>query len=419
MRPPRRPLVLLTLALIAAACGDDGASPAHDALGDYVAVGASHTAGFASDGLVFEAQSAAYPVLLGRAGEVTVRVPRVQAPGCVPPLVAPLYLGRTLAGTPAFASVRDTSCLGRFDDSVRAQVVAVPEVTAYAALRFTHDSAFRASDARARRALPEILLAGFTQVQQATIDRPSLVTVELGFTELVRAVRSGRMVAATAETYRADTAFTFVPLDVWQPVYDSVVAALATARRGALLGVPSPTAVPALRGASALDAARDSLRAFGVSLAGDCAGSGNYVYLAKVAAAAAEAARTGTARTVSCADVPGAADSVLTPADVAALASLRDAMNAHIQGAASARGWAYVDVSAALPSAPPSSYSPGAHLTSTSPYGDGTSLDGIHPDASGQAGIATAIANALNALYGLDLIIPVPVQVGAVRRAMP
>lgn len=393
---------LVALVCLLAACGADATS-SRDALGRYVAIGASMTAGFASDGLVYDGQSSAYPAQLARAAGVSFDEARVRAPGCVPPLVAPLHLDRTLSGRRAFTAPRDTTCNGRFADSVFAQNVAVPEMTTYQALRFTPDSAARPSDPRTRRAMEQILLEGYSQAGQAGLAGASLVSVELGFAELARALRSGRMVAATHETYRADTGFTYVPLGVWQPVYDSLLAVLgdsARIRRGVLLGLPTVQSIPALRTNAELHAARDSLRMFGVSLSTDCANSETVVHLAKVAAAAATATRTGATQTVSCLDVPGAADSVLTLADMGVLAALRDAMDGHVRTAATAREWAFAPVGVGGTLDP---YVPRTHLTSPAPFGALLSLDGIHPSAAGQRVVAQQVAEALRTRYGLAL----------------
>lgn len=400
----RLPRLALLAVLVLAACGDDATS-SRDALGRYVAIGGSATAGFASDGLVYDGQSRAYPALVARAGGARLVEARVQAPGCVPPLVAPLFLDRTLSGRRAFTAPGDTTCAGRFaSDSVLAQNVAVPEMTTYQALRFTPDSVTRLREPRARRAIAEILRDGYSQTTQATLIRPSVVTVELGFGDIVRAIRSGQIVTATDETYRADTGFTYAPLSVWRPVYDSLIAALADSagvRRAVLLRVPRPDALPALRLGSALHAARDSLRVFGVVVAADCDRSPNYVHLVKVAVAAAAAVRAGAAQAVSCANVPGAVDSVLTPLDMTTLVELRNAMNAHIESVAQQRGWATVLVE--FPVASMETYDARTHLASDNPFGMLVSADGLHPSPSGHVSIADAIIAALNETFGLAI----------------
>ena len=109
-----------------------------------------------------------------------------------------------------------------------------------------------------------------------------------------------------------------------------------------------------------------------------------------------------TPTTATCADVPGAADYVLTSSDITAINSLMATMNAHIQARASQNGWAYFSLSA-LYDLPKPAFKVTDVLFSATPFGLNISLDGVHPSAQGQAILATAAAQAINAKYGVAI----------------
>src|SRR5207237_8499973 len=91
------------------------------------------------------------------------------------------------------------------------------------------------------------------------------------------------------------------------------------------------------------------LGGFGVAVNADCNGSTKLNFVpTKVATAVATARATGTAFNLSCADVPGTQDQVLTPADITTITSVVNAMNDYIKSQASARGWAVLDLDALL-----------------------------------------------------------------------
>jgi hypothetical protein len=104
---------------------------------------------------------------------------------------------------------------------------------------------------------------------------------------------------------------------------------------------------------------------------------------------------------------PTTVDLVLTPAEQAIVATVVTQMNAAIQGEAQARGFAFFSLDAFF--AAPGVRTPlnvVALFTTAQPFGPYMSLDGLHPNAAGQAIIAQAAAQALNAAY--DLGIPTP-----------
>jgi lysophospholipase L1-like esterase len=103
---------------------------------------------------------------------------------------------------------------------------------------------------------------------------------------------------------------------------------------------------------------------------------------------------------------PATPDFVLTPGEQTTITAVVAQLNAAIAGEAQARGYAYVDLDALF--AVPGVRTPlnvVALFTSAEPFGPFMSLDGVHPNAAGQALIAQAAARALNQRY--DLGIPV------------
>ena len=106
-----------------------------------------------------------------------------------------------------------------------------------------------------------------------------------------------------------------------------------------------------------------------------------------------------TPTTATCADVPGAADYVLTPSDLNAINARMAQINTHIQAKASENGYAYFALSA-LYDLPKPSLNMYNVLFSNTPFGANISLDGVHPSAQGQTILANAAVQAINAKYG-------------------
>ncbi|HYU52492.1 MAG TPA: hypothetical protein VEK37_06085, partial [Gemmatimonadaceae bacterium] len=91
----------------------------------------------------------------------------------------------------------------------------------------------------------------------------------------------------------------------------------------------------------------------------------------------------------------------LTPADIQTVNGVIDGMNSHIQSVAQTNGWAYMDMATVWAQwvtrrAP---LSIAKLLSCVSPYGQYTSLDGVHPNSLGYQEMANAAADALNAVY--------------------
>jgi lysophospholipase L1-like esterase len=285
--------------------------------------------------------------------------------------------------------------------------VAIDGATTYAAHRVTRDTVTAAPTTiepdQRKRLYAAVLAPGRSQVTAMMVQNPTLVSVELGANEALRAVTGGILIPATR--YRQpDGTFTFYPITVWQPEYDAIVDSVAkTGAKALLVSVPKIPSLVGLYPGDDFWNDRAAFQSFGIIVNADCQGNTNQIYaLPKVLGALATNPKPVN---FSCTDNPAAADFILTPADITTINDLIDAMNAHISGQASSHSWAYLDLNAALGGfvAVRSRFSLPTFLGCTRPFGQYISLDGIHPNADGQQMIANAAADALNAKYGFEI----------------
>lgn len=403
-----RPQILLVLIAVTA-CGSDARPTAPEgasAFRRFVAVGTGLTMGEQSGGVVYESQIASWPARLAARMDAPFRVPALRAPGCSPPLVAPLSLNRTLAG-PVVAGV--SGCSGRLgSDTLPANNVAMAGATAWDALHTSPRSFVTQAPSLDQTRYPFVLPPVQTQLQAMQQQRPTLVAVELGAGEVMRAATSGLVIVGTSYTQKA--AWTLMPASVFIPVFDSIADSVkAIGAPAVFVGVPQVMSLPAWRTGDVLWQQRAGLASYGLSVASDCQGSANLVNTVAVLPPLVGAARaSGTPRALSCADRPGEADYVLTAADAALIAQTITALNAAIKTAAEARGFVYVDPSGYFTGLrmTPSPFAAAQLLASDTPFGAGVSLDGLQPSAYGQELIADDAALALNAKYGWAIPIP-------------
>ena len=405
----RRPAALLACASLAAlgACEPSSArvTPRAEAaaLGRVAFIGTEITMGAAAGGVVNGSQVVSWPAILAASVGVTLTQPLFAPPGCAPPLVTPLLLGLRLSTNPA--DPRDTTCAGAATTATPpTDNLALAGATAWAALNLSPRLILAAPtsfDPVTRAQYPLVLGNPQTQVTAMLVRAPTFVAVELGAAEVMPAALSGRLVAATSYTQTGP--WTYVPAAVAAPVLAAIADSVAkSGARAVWLTAPHVTRLPAFRTGAALAAERATLAMFGVQLADDCTSSPNLVAVAKVTTAATRAATSGATQSVSCADVPGAADQVLTPADVQLLDGVVDAINAQVRQLAAAHGWAVADLDAAFVTGGLAGVFPvTAALTCDRPYGYLVSADGVTPSVDGQRAIAAAVASAVNATYKL------------------
>lgn len=408
MRPP-----LLLALIVLAACGSETRVTAPEgasAFRRFVAVGTGLTMGEQSGGVVYESQLASWPARLAARMDAPFRVPALRAPGCSPPLVAPLSLNRTLAG-PVVSGV--TGCNGRLgSDTLPANNVAMAGATAWDALHVSPRSFVTQAPSLDQTRYPLVLPPVQTQLQAMQQQRPTLVAVELGAGEVMRAATSGLVVVGTSYTQKA--AWTLLPAAVFAPVFDSIADSVkATGAPAVFVGVPQLMSLPAWRTGDVLWQQRAGLASYGLSVASNCQGSTNLINTVAVLPPLVAAARAaGTAQALSCADRPGEADYVLTAADAALIAQTVTAINAAIKAAADKRQIPYVDVplfSSEIPFHAPE-FTAAGMLGSDAPFGMATSLDGFQPSAFGHELLADRVAAALNEKHRWAIPLPIRPQ---------
>jgi hypothetical protein len=367
----------------------------------YVAIGTSISMGVASDGVVASSQGSAWPAQLAQLAGKSFSVPLVDPPGCGAPLVGPLASGLRASGEGA----------GRADDgtaicapnsagvSLPANDVAVDGARTRDALfstTATYNGTLRGGE------YARVLPPGYTQVTAMLVQRPRMVSVELGGNELL-GVRKGVYSSATVEA-----------LTTWKPLYALLLTAVSiTARQVVLVGLVNDAAkFPSFRTGLELWNARASFAPFNVVVGEDCGTTNatNVLFVA-VRVPVAVANGVGQARaglgpyTLSCVNAPsstGIEDYVLTAEEMDLVNTQLAQMNVFIKQEASRRGWAYFELESLYgrqETKPP--FNATLLMTDpTTPYGPYISLDGIHPNAAGHAILASAAAAALNARYG-------------------
>lgn len=400
-----RLIVLAGLSLLAAACSDPvsprrDVSPAASAaltsqalFTRYVSVGTSLSMGVQGAGVYDDAQQAAWPAQLAAKVGASYRLPLVQDPGCPPPLLSPLALDAALVGVfRALGGSGDiVGALGGVCAPLQAGVtlptnnLAISGANVHDALYVTPQIAATISAGEGAM-YSRVLPPGQTQVSAMVAEQPTFVSVEMATNEILPA-SSGLLALVT-------------PYSKWQPAYDSLLTAVAsTGARAVLVGLPRSAAdFPSVRTSREFFNQWPYLLGLGIQVSISCYFSPNYLFVpGYVLSLLAKAPTTAT-----CANVPGAVDYVVTPSDMTAINALMAQMNVHMQAQATARGYAYFDLSGVydLPKIP---FNMGGVLFSSQPFGPYMSIDGVHPNAAGQAILAQAAANAIQATYHVTI----------------
>jgi hypothetical protein len=405
---PMRKLRIL-LALTLAACNEPTAPPSaptaqrslqpltpQDLFARYVALGTSNSQGVQSAGLSAATQRAAWPAQLAARAGATFSLPLMQDPGCSPPLLPPLAADVALvAAFGAFGAGDDlvstvmTTCMPLQAGIVPpTNNVAISGADVHDALNATIASATLTS-VRVGTLYSRVLAPGQTQITAMVAQQPTFVSVELAANDVLPA-STGRIAAMT-------------PYASWEADFDQVIAAVqSTGARAVLVGLPGDARkFPSIRTARELFSQWPYLATLGISVSFNCywgSSSYNSVFLPGYILTLLSKAPT----TASCADVPGAADYVLTPNDLNAINARMAQINTHIQARATENGYAYFALSA-LYDLPKPSLNMYNVLFSNTPFGSNMSLDGVHPSAQGQGILATAAVQAINARYGLAI----------------
>ena len=400
---------LLGAVLVLGACSDPLAPPAPltpdqrprlltapEVLGRFVAMGTSNSHGVQSAGITAATQRASWPARVASRAGVPFSLPLVQDPGCSPPLLPPLAANIALvAAFGAFGAGDDlvstvmTTCMPLMTGIVPpTNNVAISGADVRDALTTTIATA-TARSVRVGTLYSRVLAPGQTQVTAMLAQQPTFVSVELAANDVLPA-STGRVAAMT-------------PFLDWKSDYDQVIAAVqSTGARAVLVGLPNDASkFPSIYGARDFARQWPYLLSLGISVSFNCfygTSSSNAIFLPGFVLSLL--ARTPT--TASCADVPGAADYILTPGDLSAINARMAQINAHIQARATENGYAYFALSA-LYDLPKPSLNMYNVLFSNTPFGANISLDGVHPSGQGQGILANAAVQAINLRYGLAI----------------
>lgn len=397
-----RPLVSGVLALPAfftlVGCSDSGPQPPRPDFTRYVAIGSSISMGWANDGVLATSQQQAWPQQLATAAGAGAQftLPLISAPGCPPPLASPLGAFRRIDGSSIGSP--STVCAPLMDGvTLPTRDLAIEGATAANGLNETPEN----TTGRDRPAVvARVLPSGQTQITAMRAMKPTFVSVDFGGNEVLPA-QVGLVISGV----------TYTPFATFQAAYTKIVDSVqATRARTLLVALPQDIRrFPTVRTGPEIAAQRAAFAAVNVTVAGDCDASPNFIFvrgavLTAVATGAARAAAGAGPYTLSCADVPGTVDYVLTPGDVTVINTLLGQMNAEISAQAAAHSFALMsDESLYGTSKDGVPFDLRAFLTSPTPYGPKISLDGVHPSAEGQRILANAAIAAINARYGSNL----------------
>jgi phospholipase/lecithinase/hemolysin len=439
----RRPLLaaatLATLAL--GACVGDGANPANvlnPANGGvlfqrYVALGNSITAGFQSNGIVDTLQRNSYAnILAGRASVVRWGQPLFRGPGCQQPMTAPL----------TNAAQNPTASCFRVDSSAYTQNLAVPGAR-------IADLFLVPSNPNDRfHRLYSLITGGKSEVQAMLDARPTFVSAWIGNNDALTAALGGTLGPTAAG---GDS--TLTPLPSFQASLNNFVTALKqSGTQGAVLigVVDAVVAAPLIQpGAYFYLASDPATHVFqGKPVNANCSPVTALGAPNPLAANMVSFQIVGDANFLEINCDPNAyavgdprrGAYLLDTAEQAVVRARVAAYNAAISAAATANGWAYVDPNAVLGpllvqkdaqgryqrvrkcqdlaaatnatqlqaavlnSCPVPNTGPTASFAAPGFFGSLISFDGVHPTTEAHRVLATAIAQAINAKYGTQIL---------------
>src|SRR5688572_4445519 len=356
----------------------------------YVAMGTSVSMGWMDDGVVGSSQAKSWAKQLADGAGVPFTVPSIDAPGCPPPLSAPLILFRRVDGSSGAPG--NTTCAPNAPGVVLpTHNLAVENVTAEEGLNATPETASKGRGPVTSRVMP----SGETQVTAMRSLRPLFVSVEFGGNELLPAQVG--IVAPGA---------TVVPFETFQANYAQIIQNVKeTQARAVLVSIRTDLRnFPTIRTGPEIASQRAAFAAYNVSVSSDCDASENFVFVrGKVLTAVATGvamAPLGRPYVLSCADIPGTVDYILTPADIQNLNDLGDQMSEEIERQARKHHYAVFSLGELYNTSKDGvPFNLEAFLKSPTPYGPKISLDGVHPNEAGHAVLAAAARKAIIATY--------------------
>ena len=392
-----------TFALLA--CSDGGVSPiaadprplenlsanARSYMTNYVAIGTSISMGWASDGVVGGTQENSWPKQLADQAKVDFTVPDIAAPGCQPPLAAPLIAFIRVDGSSAGSS---TTCAANVPGvTLPTHNLAVENATAAEGLNATPATATQGRQPVTSRVLP----ADLTQVTAMRSLHPTFVSVEFGGNEIL-----------PAQVGLLYPGVTFTPLAVFEGNYSQIIDNVkATGAKAVLVSIRTDLRkFPTIRTGPEIASQRGAFAAYNVSVNADCDASPNFIFvrgkvLTAIISGAFQAQHGLGAYDLSCADHPGTVDYVLTPDNISFLNNLGERMSDFIESKATENGYASFAIGALYNQSKEGvPFDLEMYLKSGTPYGELISLDGVHPTAKGQSVLARAARQAIQRTYG-------------------
>ena len=404
MKRSRRALVAAsTLAL--AACSDGAVAPKSPDIdlaemraagpapymSNYVAIGTSLSMGWADDGVYAVSQGTSWPKQLAEKIGADFTVPSIDFPGCQPPFAAPIIAFKRIDGSSAaHSNVCAPNVAGV---TLPTHNLAVENATAGEGLNATPETASQGRGPVTSRVLP----AGMTQVTAMASLNPTFVSVEFGGNELLPA-QAGILIPGV----------TFTPLATFRSNYAQIIEGVkATGAKAVLVTIRTDLRdFPTIRTGPEIASQRAAFAAYNVSVNANCDAGANFIFVRGTVPTAIITGLTRAAmglgpHDLSCADVPGTLDFILTPNDIAFLNNLGAQMSDEIESKAQENGYAFFSLGALYDKSKRDvPFELEAFLKSATPYGTLISLDGVHPSVEGAGVLARAARHAIQQTYG-------------------
>lgn len=378
----------------------------------YAALGNSITAGFQSAGISDSVQRRSYAQLLAAAMGTSFNYPRLNGRGCPPPFTNNVLQTRVGGATSSTCDLRVT-VNGLLNS------VAVPGNAVGTLL-----SNFGGSPSQFDP-LKTLFLGGRTELELMEELHPTFVSLWIGNNDVLGAFIS---------TSNAGDTTQITPVAQFTAQFDSVadVIAASNPKGVVMISVANVTAIPFASSAAiyyclknggcpaplpAQDARLAGIPTFTVNANCSPAGVGLTTLVPWVIALRrVDSAVGGAPKTIDCSDGP----SVISGAEITAMATAITAYNAHIAEVAEERGWAYWDINPALQAERQGATNPTGRIPAfpdvngafANPrtsvlFGPLFSLDGVHPSSTAHRLVADSVAATINRVYGTSLPVPV------------
>lgn len=389
-----------------AACDNLGNDVVRPKLNDsifssYVALGNSITAGYQSGGINDSTQKQSYAVLLAQAMGTRFAYPSLVAPGCPPP-INNLLTGGRVGGTTSTS----TTCNLRTSAGVSALInnVAVPGIA-------SADPIAVGTAAPNANALMQLFLGGESMVQKALDNRPTFATVWVGNNDILAAALGGLLSQPTSVA-------TFI--SNYSKDINALVAGAPTGLRGVLIGVVQVAGAPIMISASQFTNPAGPQATVASQIAGrpvfldptTCTGANLNALINFQAIAGIKSRPAGAPGAIVCQKTTGGAsdpgdNGVLDVTEQATVAATINAYNAYIKAKADSIGFAYYDPNVLLTNLRADSTKVPRFpvvTSTTAPFGQYISFDGVHPAAAAHVLIANDLIDLINSKYQTSLV---------------